>query len=222
MKYKSDKWYIAGNIMTAISVVVFAVTMIMMYYGDDSAIIWCFGAMPLLAVGILLSQSVKRRYEEADAVNGDPLPMFWRIRYAFHNLVLLVRTCDMWRNILTAVTGVFILAAVVLGGLCAYWGIAKSAVKNDPQYQNYSSHYNISYQEWSDARKNGDVAAQSKHFAEMQAARDAMYKYDQRIKNYGSYISHTWPWITVAGGAALFCGVVLYTYVWHKKKEGKT
>ena len=63
MDYKKDIKYIIGAILAAISVLDMVVTLIMMYFGSDPAIIWFFAGGVGLVIANFIIVSVKRRYE---------------------------------------------------------------------------------------------------------------------------------------------------------------
>lgn len=219
MRYKSDPWYLAGLIVTALSAIVIAVTMVMMYYGSNVAIIICFSAMPFLAIGILLAQSTKRRYEEADLTNGEPLPIFWRIRFAFHNTKYYLSTSRMWRGLFISLCAFFVAVAVTLGGLCIYWSSREASIKNSKPYIEAVTQYDTYYAQWQEARKNGDEAAKEEAFDKMQQANEVRQTYFTKIKNYKLDVKFTWPWIVLNGACAVFCGTMYYVYGVKKRED---
>ncbi len=222
MRYRKSPWYIAGYIILGIAVAVMLVTMVMMYYGVDAAIVWFFGACPVLLIGYFMVHTTVRRYEDADAVDGEPLPMFWRIRFAYHNLKVRVITRNLWRRIIASLVGLSLLCGLVLGGVCAYSAFARRAIKNDPHYKERNVLYNMAMIEWQAARKNGDDVKRQESFAEMEAYKNANFESNQRIKKYGETISSCIPWIVVSGASAIFFSTVFYAYVrYQKNKKGE-
>ncbi len=212
MKYKKDPWYIAGLIVTVVSVAVMSVTMVMMYYGNNTAIVVCFSAMPFLAIGILMAQSTKRRYEEADATDGKPLPMFWQIRFAFHNLKIYLRTSRIWRGLFAGLCALFVSVAVILSGFCAYWSCKGSKIESSTRYTESVTQYDTYYSEWQKARKDGDEITQTKAFNKMQEADQIKKTYLSEINKCNTDIKFTWPWIAFFVACAVFCGTMLYVY----------
>ncbi len=212
MRYKSDPWYLSGLIVTAISAIIIVVTMVMMYYGSNIAIIICFSAMPFLAIGILLAQSTKRRYEEADLTDGEPLPIFWRIRFAFHNTKYHLSTSRLWRGLFVGLCAFFVAVAVTLSGLCIYWSSREASIKNSKPYIDSVTQYETHYALWQEARKNGDEAAKTAAFDKMQEADETRKTYSAKIKNYKTDVKFTWPWIALNGACAVFCGTMYYVY----------
>ena len=219
MKYREDFWYIAGVVIALVSALVIAVTMIMMYYGNDKAIIWCFGAMPILAVGILTAQSTKRRYEEADATDGEPLPMFWRIRYGFHNTKIYLSTSRKWRRLYIALISLFTAVAVSLSGMCVYWLCKQNSLKNSAAYTDATARYEVYYTEWQQARQSGDEALREQAFAKMREANDITQEISAKIDRCKDDIKFTWPWIAVTGACAVFCGTMYYVYGVKKREN---
>ncbi len=218
MKYRKDRWYIGGLVTTGIAVIIILVTMIMMYFGNDSAIIWCFAAMPVLATGILLSQSVKRRYEEADATNGEPLPMFWRIRFGYHNLKVLVITKGLWRVIFAALTCLFLLLTLVLGFICGYCALSKNSVLNSPKYiKNIEMHEEYRAL-WSQARTDGDEEKAHEYFAVMEECNKENYNSRKHITDCEATITALLPWTVVTGALTVFSAVIFSAYALHKRK----
>lgn len=219
MKYREDFWYIAGVVIALVSALVIAVTMVMMYYGNNTAIIICFSAMPFLAIGILLAQSTKRRYEEADLTNGEPLPIFWRIRFAFHNTKYYLSTSRLWRGLFIGLCALFVAVAVTLSGLCIYWSSREAAIKNSKPYIDAITQYDTHYALWQEARKNGDEAAKEEAFDKMQEADEIRKTCSAKIKNYKTDIKLTWPWIVLNGACAVFCGTMYYVYGVKKRED---
>lgn len=219
MRYRKSPWYIAGYIILGIAVAVMLVTMVMMYYGVDAAIVWFFGACPVLLVGYFMVHTTVRRYEEADSVDGEPLPMFWRIRFAYHNLKVRVITQDFWRKIIGSVIIALLTVAVILSGFCGYWAFAKRAVAKDPEYKTAYTNYQANYAEWQNARENGDDVKRQESFAKMEKEHLIVRKYEVRMEGYDDRISSTWPWIVVAGASAIFFSTVFYAYVSYQKNK---
>lgn len=222
MRYRKSPWYIAGLVIVGIAVAVMLVTMVMMYYGVDAAIIWFFGACPVLLIGYFMVQTTIRRYEDADAVDGEPLPMFWRIRFAYHNLKVRVITKNLWRRLIASVIVLFLTATVILSGLCGYWAFAKSAVAKDPEYKTASANYQADYTEWLKLRENGDDAKRQEIFAEMEKEHLTMRKYESQMEKYDANISSALPWIILSGASAIFFGTVYYAYVRYQKNRKDT
>ena len=219
MRYRKSPWYIAGYIILGIAVATMVVTMVMMYYGNDAAIVWFFGACPVLLIGYFMVHTTVQRYEDADAIDGEPLPMFWRIRFAYHNLKVRVITQNLWRKIIVSVITLFLAAVVVLSGLCGYWAFAKGAVKKDPEYKTASANYQTNYTEWLSARENGDDSKRQEIFTEMEKEHLTMRKHEARMEKYDEKVSSTLPWIIFSGAFALFFGTVFYAYVRYQKSK---
>lgn len=223
MRYRKSPWYIAGYIVLGIAVTTMVVTMVMMYYGVDAAIIWFFGACPVLLIGYFMVHTTVQRYEDADAADGEPLPMFWRIRFAYHNLKVRVITQNFWRKVIVSIIALFLMAVVVLSGLCGYWVFAKSAVKKDPEYKTASANYQAYYTEWLKLRENGgDDSKRREIFAEMEKEHLTMRKYEVRMEKYDANISSALPWIAFSGASAIFFGTVYYAYMRYKKNRKDT
>ncbi len=221
MRYKKDPWYIAGLVIAAIGVLVLAVTMVFMYYGNDAAIIWCFASMPVLATGILLSQSVKRRYEDADATDGEPLPMFWRIRFGYHNLKVLVITKGLWRVIFTGLTALFLTAALVLGIICGINAWSKNSILKNPEYIKYEQKHAEYMTLYSEARKDNNEELAHEYYLKIEEYEEMNYNSKKYIKSCESTISSLVPWIAVSGILAVLCAAVLSTYVLYKRRLAK-
>ncbi len=219
MRYRKSPWYIAGLIIVGIAVAVMLVTMVMMYYGVDAAIVWFFGACPVLLIGYFMVQTTIRRYEDADAIDGEPLPMFWRIRFAYHNLKVRVITQNLWRKIIASLVALSLLIGLILGGVCIYSAFSRKNIKNDPHYKERNVLYNMAMVEWQTARENGDDAKRQESFAEMEAYRNANFEANQQIKEYGETISSCIPWIIFSGASVVFFSTVFYAYVRHQKNK---
>ncbi|MBO5747240.1 MAG: hypothetical protein J6S13_09180 [Clostridia bacterium] len=218
MNYRKDFWYILGLALVALTVIIMAVSMIFMYYGSAAAILWFFGSSPVLVAGVFLMRGTARRYDEPDAETGEPLPAFWQIRYAFHNLKVLVITRDKWRSFLTVLTVLLLISTVILSGVCIYSKFASSAVTKDPNYNQNIDNYEMSRSEWEKARDNGDTEAQQKHFLAMQDAQDRNYKYRQRIETYDQRVKDLFPWSIVSATATVMCSIIMFAYIKHKKE----
>ena len=217
MKYRKDPWYIAGIIITVIAALTIAVTMVFMYYGNDIAIIWCFGAMPVLAIGFLLSQSVKRRYEDADARNGEPLPMFWRIRFSYHNLKVLVITKGIWRVMFAGLTAFFLAVALLLGVICGINALSKNSIVRNPEYIECGQNIDKYMALYSDARRENNEELAHEYYLKIEEYEQMRENSEKYIKSCEETISNLWPWIAVSGALALFCGVTLSAYALHKR-----
>lgn len=218
MRYKKDPWYIAGLVITAIATIIFVTTMILMYFENDGAIIWCFASMVLLAVGILLSQSVKRRYEEADATDGEPLPMFWRIRFGYHNLKVLVITKGLCRVIFAGLALGFLAATLVLGIICGYNALSKNSITKNPEYINYSQNIEDLNNRYIEARREGDEKKSHEIYLEIEENEQKLANSKKYIKACESTIFNLLPWMVVTGVGTVFSSVVLSAYVIHKRK----
>ncbi len=218
MNYRKDFWYILGLAFVLLTVVIMAVSMIFMYYGSAAAILWFFGSSPVLVAGVFLMRGTARRYDEPDAETGEPLPAFWQLRYAFHNLKVLVITRDKWRSVLTVLTVLLLISTVILGGICAYSKFASNAVTKDPNYNQNIDNYQMNRVEWEKARDNGDAEAQQKYFSAMQESEELNYKYRQRIATYNQRVKDLFPWSIVSATATVMCGIVMSAYIKHKKE----
>ncbi len=221
MKYKRDPWYIAGLLITAISAVTIAVTMVFMYYGNNMAIIWCFIAMAVLAVGILLSQSVKRRYDEADARDGEPLPMFWRIRFGYHNLKVLVITKGFWRVLFAGLTALGLATTLVLGIICGINTFSKNSILKNPEYINCQQRINEYTELYTQARIDKDEQLAHEYFLKIEEYEKTNYNSEKYIKNCESAINSLIPWIIVSGSLTVFFAAILSAYVIHKRRVAK-
>ena len=213
MNYRKNFWYILGLGLVLLSVVIMAISMIFMYYGSDKSILWFFGSCPIIVIGVFLMRGTARRYDEADLETGEPLPAFWQIRYALHNLRVLVITHDIWRTVLTIVTIVVAVAAVVLSTVCVHSKLSVSATKKDPTFIQNTNTYEMSRSEWEKARKEGDTEAQKQYFDTMQNALEDNYKYRERIKNYEERFDSVLPYAVLSAAAAIFLGITLSAYI---------
>ncbi len=218
MRYKKDPWYIAGLIITAIAVIIFVTTMVLMYLENDGAIIWCFVSMVVLTIGLLLSQSVKRRYEEAEVSNGEPLPMFWRIRFGYHNLKVLVITKGLWRVIFAGLTAGFLATTLVLGVLCGYNALAKNSITKNPEYKNYTQNLEGLNEQYIEARREGDEKKSHEIYLKIEKNEQKLANSKKYIKGCEETISDLLPWMAVTGACTIFSGVVLSAYVIHRKR----
>ena len=221
MKYKKDPWYIAGLITTAIAVITFIITMVLMYFEHDGAVIWCFTSMVVLTVGLLLSQSVKRRYEEAELANGEPLPMFWRIRFGYHNLKVLVITKGIWRVVFAGFTIGFLAATLVLGVLCGYNALAKNSIIKNPEYKNYTQNVEDLNKQYIEARRDGDEKKSHEIYLKIEENEQKLANSKKYIKGCEDTISNLLPWMAVTGAGAIFSGVVFSAYVIHRRRLEK-
>ena len=218
MNYRKDFWYILGLAFVLLTVVIMAVSMIFMYYGSAAAILWFFGSSPALVIGVFLMRGTARRYDEPDAETGEPLPAFWQLRYAFHNLKVLVITRDKWRSFLTVLTVLLLISTVILSGICVYSKFASNAVTKDPIYNQNIDNYEMNRLEWEKARDNGDAEAQQKYFFAMQESEELNYKYRKRIATYNQRVKDLLPWTVVSATVTIMCGVIMLAYIKHKKE----
>ena len=221
MKYKKDPWYIAGLITTLIAAIDFVIDMVLMYFGRDDAIVRSFISMVVLAVGILLSQSVKRRYEEADATDGEPLPMFWRIRFGYHNLKILVITKGLWRVVFAGLTAGFLVATLALGVVCGYNALAKNSILRNPEYKNYTQNVEDLNKQYVEARREGDEKKSHEIYLKIEENEQKLANSKKYIKGCEDTISNLLPWMAVTGAGAIFSGVVFSAYVIHRRRLEK-
>ena len=49
--YKKDKRYIVGAVLTAASLLILAVTFVLMGMGSDKAVVWFYFSLPALVIG---------------------------------------------------------------------------------------------------------------------------------------------------------------------------
>ena len=56
--YKKDKRYIVGAVLTAASLLILAVTFVLMGMGSDKAVVWFYFSLPALVIGSFIMQAV--------------------------------------------------------------------------------------------------------------------------------------------------------------------
>ena len=219
MKYKKNFWYILGIVLTFASVLIMSVTMVLMFFGSNIAIIWFFAACPVLVFGVLTSQAVKRRYEEAVACDREPVPMFWHIRYTVLLLREFIASRGLLRVIFTALTCLSVIATLVLGGFCGYYAHERASIKNDSKYIENQIKYEEYYTLWLKAHNEGDKDAAHRFFEIMEAYNSDNAEGRKQIKTYTESLKEFGVWTALSGAVAVFFGTVLTTYMIHKKRR---
>ncbi len=84
--YKKDKRYIVGAVLTAASLLILAVTFVLMGMGSDKAVVWFYFSLPALVIGSFIMQAVKRMYEKADMDGTKPMPYFYYFKTAVRKM----------------------------------------------------------------------------------------------------------------------------------------
>lgn len=218
MRYKRNFWYILGVALSLASAVTMAVTMVIMYFGNNTAIVVFFAACPVLVAGVLTAQSVKRRYEEADELNREPVPMFWHIRYA----VLRLREIIASRGILTILFTLFacisLIITLVLAVICGNFAYKRSKIQNNHDYIANNVAYDEYYALWSDSRREGDKESADKYFEIMESYNLNNAKSRQKIKEYGEELKKYGSWTALSGAVTLFFGTVTVAYFVYRKR----
>ena len=221
MNYKKDIWYILSIILVIISTIVMAVAMGFMYFGNNLAIIWFFAATPIFAIGILTAQSVRRRYEDAEIENGQPLPIFWRIRYALHNLQVLLIEKGLWRLIFATITLIGLIVTTVCGANCGFSAYKRSDIKNSPQYIANEVAYEEYIALYSEAKNNGEEDNAKLYFEIANGYHSGNAKDRMAISEYTGDIKIYGQRAIISGIITLFFGSALTSYTIYKKKKKK-
>ena len=221
MRYKRNFWYILGVVLSLASAVVMAVTMVIMYFGNNTAIVVFFAACPVLVFGVLTAQSVKRRYEEADELDREPIPMFWHIRYAVLRLREIMASRGVLTVLFTAVTCLSLIATLVLAVICGNSAYKRSKIENNRDYIANNVAYDEYYALWSDSRREGDKESADKYFEIMESYNHNNAKSRQKIKEYSEDIKKYGVWTALSGAVTVFFGSVLASYLIYKKNTSK-
>lgn len=218
MGYRKNIWYIIGAVLFILSALLMAVTMVFMYYGSNMAIVWFFAACPFMVAGWLIMQAVKQRYFDACLTDDDPVPMFWRIRYIWKVLQVVVAHKGLGKVIFASATGLAAAATLTFGVLWGYNVYSRSAVKSDPEFIKNTATYNEYYARWTDARDNGDNDLAHECFNVVEEINRKNYFYRQKIKEYGEN-AKTYGAVAVAFLSATGLMITVYmTYLRRKRK----
>lgn len=221
MGYRKNFWYILGVVLALASAVVMAVSMIFMYFGSNPAIVVFFAACPTLVIGIFLSGSVKRRYEDADADGTNPVPMFYTVRYCFYKLRLLVAEKGFWRVAVTALTAVALITTLVFAGLCGSCAYRRYEIKNDAVYTENEVLYNEYHALWLEARNSGDTESAHEYAAVMDKYHLGNAEYRSLMDKYSAELRDHAVKTALFGAVTVFFGSVLALYLRKKRKARK-
>ncbi len=210
----------SGMIASLAAAAVMLVSMVFMYFGSNAAIVWFFAMCPVLTAGILLCRSVINRYEDADAETGEPLPMFWRIRYGFHNLRVWIISRGLLRAVMTSVTCILLAVTLILGGICLISLYKKGGAENDPYYVRRVAVYDQCYDIWLRNRESEtpNRLHQKASFAVMQ---DMLTKNSDnltQIESNTERIETLTPWLIAGGVASAVSAAATVSYVLRSKK----
>lgn len=168
MGYKKNFWYISGVILALLSAAVMLVTMIIMYFGSNVAIIVFFAACVPFVTGVLLAGAVKRRYAEAEMSGKEPLPMFYTVRYLFYRLRCLFAEKGVVRVMLTGFTVLSFAITLCFAGFCGHHAYKRHSIETDGNFVNNKVLYEEYYSLWVSARGEGDEEAAHGFFETME------------------------------------------------------
>ncbi len=219
--YRRQFWYIAGLVLTVLSIVVMLVSMFFMYFGSFAAVGWFIGACPVIVFGILTATETKRRYEEAIAEDKAPIPMFWHIRYA----VLLVREFisknGLWRFIFITLTAVSLIVTLAFAGISGHYYLERDDIKRNIDFIAHNSEYDKYRELWEQSYLNGDEATASEYYTVMDEHHTANAKARADIKEYTEKLDKNLLRLSISALITAFMSVVLVAYIIRRKMLNK-
>lgn len=178
--YKKDKRYIVGAVLTAASLLILAVTFVLMGMGSDKAVVWFYFSLPALVIGSFIMQAVKRMYEKADMDGTKPMPYF----YYFKTAVRKMRKKGIADTVKKGVTALLSAAVLVTLLLYGYFSYSMKAIKREPVYVVNQTRYDEYYAMWKIALSGENTEVAHFFFEAMDRYHDLNADSNKRIGEY--------------------------------------
>ncbi len=211
--YRRQFWYIVGLALTFLSIIVMAVSMVFMYFGSYPAVAWFMGSCPVLVFGILTSVSVKRRYNEAVAVEKEPIPMFWHIRY----LILIIREFisrhGLWRFIFIVISCISLIVTVTFAGICGHYYLERDDIKRNIDYIANDTAYEEYRALWEQSYLANDYQAADEYYQAMEKYHLDNAKSNAEIKILGEKLNENLLKLGISAAVTVFLCTVLVAYI---------
>ena len=218
--YRKSFWFITGTALALISVVVMCVCMILMYVGNNRAILWFFIFSVVFTFGLLTAQTVKRRYEEAKSLNLEPLPMFWRIRYVFLLLREFIAKRGLWRFIFIALTCISLIVTLTFAVISGHFYLERDDIERNIEYLQNQEKYEEYEALWYESRYiTKDDEAAEKYWEIAQSYHDKNADGRAQISVYTEKMNENLIRTGISGIVTLFFGAVMTAYFLKKRNQ---
>lgn len=178
--YKKDKRYIVGAVLTAASLLILAVTFVLMGMGSDRAVVWFYFSLPALVIGSFIMQAVKRMYEKADMDGTKPMPYFYYLKTAVRKMQKK-GIADTVKKGVTALLSAAVLVTLLLYG---YFSYSMKAIKREPVYVVNQTRYDEYYAMWKIALSDENTEVAHFFFEAMDRYHDLNADSNKRIGEY--------------------------------------
>lgn len=222
MGYKKNFWYISGVISALLSAAVMLVTMIIMYFGSNIAIIVFFAACVPFVAGVLLAGAVKRRYAEAEMSGKEPLPMFYTVRYLFCRVRYLFAEKGAVRVILTGLTVLSFAVTLCFAGFCGHYAYKRHSVKTDGTFVNNKVLYEEYYSLWVSARDEGDEETAHIFFETMEKYNSDNARMREEINKYTEELKKNAAVTLLSGAVTVFFFTLSAVCIVKSKRKRRT
>ncbi len=216
--YRKLFWYIAGMVLTFLSVAVMLVSMIFMYLGSNASVAWFICSCPVLVFGILTAGAVKKRYEEAIALELEPIPMFWHIRYAILLLREFIARHGLLRFIFITLTLTSLIVTIFFAGICGHYYLERDDIERNIDYMSNNTMYNEYKVLWEESYLNGDNESAAKYFEIMEEYQSKNAPSYAQIKEFSESLNENLLKLGVSTIITAFFSAVLIAYILRQRR----
>ena len=216
--YRKQFWYVAGMVLTFLSVAVMAVSMIFMYLGSNTSVAWFICACPVLVFGISTAVSAKKRYEEAIAFDREPIPIFWHISYAILLLREFIARHGLWRFIFITLTSASLIVTIVFAGICGHYYLERDDIERNIDYMSNKALYDEYRALWEESYLNGDNETANKYFEIMEEYQSKNAPSYAQIKEFTKSLNENLLKLGISAIVTTFLGVVMVAYILRQRR----
>ena len=216
--YRKQFWYIAAMILTFLSIVIMAVSMVFMYLGNNTSVAWFLLACPVLVFGILTTVSVKKRYEEALAYEREPIPMFWHIRYVILLLREFIARHGLWRFIFITLTAISLVVTIVFAGICGHFYLERDDIERNIEDMSNNAVYDEYRALWEESYLNGDLESANKYYEIMEEYQSKNAVSYAQIKEFTESLNENLVKLGISAAVTAFLGAVMIAYILRQRR----
>lgn len=216
--YRKQFWYIASMVLTFLSVAVMLISMLFMYLGNNMAVAWFIVACPVLVFGILTAGAVKKRYEEAIALEMEPIPLFWQVRYVILLLREFIARHGLLRFIFMALTAASLIVTIVFGGICGHYYLERDDIKRNIDYISNNAMYDEYKALWEESYINGDDESADKYFKIMEEYQSKNAPGFAQIQEFTKSLNENLIKLGISAIITAFLGAVLIAYILKQRR----
>ncbi len=216
--YRKQFWYIAGMVLTFLSVAIMLVSMIFMYFGSNVSVAWFICSCPVLVFGILTAVSTKRRYEEAIAFDREPIPMFWHIRYVILLLREFIARHGLWRFIFITLTAISLTVTIVFAGICGHFYLERDDIERNIDYMSNNAVYDEYRALWEESYLSGDNETAGKYFEIMEEYQSKNAPGYAKIIEFTESLNENLLKLGISAAVTAFLGVVMVAYILRQRR----